>query len=365
MSPYLSPRRPFLAMSDLKLESLRVQNFRTFKDLTIDRVGRVNLIVGKNNVGKTSLLEAIHFYASYSSRVVVNGVISARGFEHFDMARARDKSNFDIQLPPERHLIYGRPSLADVAEGDSLDRLPQIRISSSPDANKDLTFRLVLNEGRNEVKTRCFVGDERATRSVFGERIPCVFVRSGQDGEHDFARIWDEVELTPKEEQVLGALRIIEEDLEGIRFKRRGARADSDEEDRLAIAKVAGIDQPEPLQSLGAGMNRLFSISLTLIDAADGILLIDEVENGLHYSAQPDLWRMIFETARELNVQVFATTHSYDCVQAFEQVAQDYEHSESMLVSLRRREEDPEDIVAVLSDRDELGTVVEENIEVR
>jgi AAA15 family ATPase/GTPase len=99
--------------------------------------------------------------------------------------------------------------------------------------------------------------------------------------------------------------------------------------------------------------------------SSGGILLIDEIENGLHYSVQPDLWQVIFETAQELDVQVFATTHSYDCVQAFQQVAQDYERSESMLVSLRRREEDPEDIVAVLSDRDELGTVVEENIEVR
>jgi predicted ATP-dependent endonuclease of OLD family len=74
---------------------------------------------------------------------------------------------------------------------------------------------------------------------------------------------------------------------------------------------------------------------------------------------------MIFETAQELDVQVFATTHSFDCIQAFQQVAEGYGPSESMLVSLRRREADPDDIVAVLSDRDELGAVVDADIEIR
>jgi len=107
------------------------------------------------------------------------------------------------------------------------------------------------------------------------------------------------------------------------------------------------------------------AIGLGVVGGKDGLTLIDEIENGIHYSAQPKLWRMIFETARELNTQVFATTHSYDCVQAFEEVAQGYARSESMLVSLRRREENPEDVVPILSDRDELGAVVEENVEVR
>ena len=131
------------------------------------------------------------------------------------------------------------------------------------------------------------------------------------------------------------------------------------------FARIEGKDRPEPLSNLGEGMNRAFALAIGLIRAPNGVLLVDEVENGLHYSVQADLWRLIFETAEKFDVQVFATTHSYDYVQAFEQVAQDYESLESMLVSLRRREEDPEDIVAVLSDRDELGTVVEENIEVR
>lgn len=88
-------------------------------------------------------------------------------------------------------------------------------------------------------------------------------------------------------------------------------------------SSLIGTGRPEPLGNLGEGMNRMLALAIGLVRSADGILLVDEIENGLHYSVQPDLWRMIFETAQELNVQVFATTHSYDCVQAFERVAQE------------------------------------------
>ena len=65
-------------------------------------------------------------------------------------------------------------------------------------------------------------------------------------------------------------------------------------------------------------MIRIFGIALALENAKDGLLLIDEVENGLHYSVQPDVWRFLFQAATKLNVQVFATTHSYDCIKSFE-----------------------------------------------
>ena len=73
-----------------------------------------------------------------------------------------------------------------------------------------------------------------------------------------------------------------------------------------------------------------------LAHAKDGVLLVDEIENGIHYSVQPDLWRVVFEMATRLNVQVFATTHSYDCIKAFEEAARESEE-EGVLVRLARK----------------------------
>ena len=63
------------------------------------------------------------------------------------------------------------------------------------------------------------------------------------------------------------------------------------------------------------------TIVLSLVNARGGVLLIDEFENGLHYSVQLDAWRMIFNLAQSLNVQVFATTHSWDAVESFQTAA--------------------------------------------
>ncbi len=110
-------------------------------------------------------------------------------------------------------------------------------------------------------------------------------------------------------------------------------------------------------------MNRLLGIILALVNTKDGILLIDEIESGLHYSVQPDMWRLIFETAAKLNVQAFATTHSWDCIEAFQEAAEAHPE-EGVLISLRRKQQE-EGIAAVLFDEKDLESVTRSYIEVR
>ena len=76
-----------------------------------------------------------------------------------------------------------------------------------------------------------------------------------------------------------------------------------------------------PLRSLGDGAVRLFGVALALANSQGGFLLIDEAENGIHHTIQRDFWRMVLLTAQANNVQVFATTHSWDCVVGFAQAA--------------------------------------------
>ena len=80
----------------------------------------------------------------------------------------------------------------------------------------------------------------------------------------------------------------------------------------------------------------MFGIALALVNAKDGFLLIDEAENGLHYSIQAEIWRFIFLIATKLNVQVFATTHSSDCVAAFQAAASESEE-DGVLIRLARK----------------------------
>ncbi len=132
--------------------------------------------------------------------------------------------------------------------------------------------------------------------------------------------------------------------------------------ERDLIENVAGMAEPLPLQNLGNGMWRNLGIALALLNAKDGILLIDEFENGLYYSVQPDLWRFIFRLARSLNAQVFATTHSWDCIEAFQRAASEGHQEEGLLIRLESKKGE----IGVTSyDEQELTIATREHIEVR
>ena len=125
--------------------------------------------------------------------------------------------------------------------------------------------------------------------------------------------MWDTVLTEAREPEVIDAMKLLDSDLKSIRFLTSGAsRAHSDRAGVLLGFK--GGSRRVPLGSYGDGMRRLLALSLALIQTSTGVLLVDEIDTGLHWTVMEDMWRLVVETARKSSVQVFATTHSYDCV---------------------------------------------------
>ncbi len=92
------------------------------------------------------------------------------------------------------------------------------------------------------------------------------------------------------------------------------------------------------------------------------MLLIDEIETGIHHTLHADLWRVVLNAAHELGVQVFATTHSWDCVKGFAAAVQDVPQCDALAIRLERSGEKS---AAVSFTPEELKIVVREEIEVR
>jgi hypothetical protein len=382
-------------MSDLKLNSFRVQNFRTFKDLTIDRLGRVNLIVGKNNVGKTALLEALWIWAhdeywdDLTDQILEAG--SSNGRPSSELLEERYEAI--------RHLLHGRPapeSWGDVSSDIKEPERAHIYLGPSRDDNptEGLYLHVAARGGSRinwfRLEASRWDPDEKdyevvGTLSLKGtgpssttkelQPVEAVFVSSTSLREIEQRELWSAAVRDGKKSNVLGLLRSIEEEVKDVNSVRqpflraqprgRSVRAEGGlvETQRFVVTRE-GSPVPVPIHSLGEGMERTLSIGLGLAGGEDGLALIDEIENGIHYSAQPKLWRTIFETAKELDVQVFATTHSYDCVQAFQQVSGEY-NEEGVLISLRRKRSDPEEIVAVPIEEEELEYAVKTHTDVR
>lgn len=362
--------------NSLLLNSLEIRSFRGFQHLKIEHLGRVNLIVGKNNVGKTALLEALRLYASRASPEVV-----------WELLGARDESrrfNFSEQLPSLKYIFYGRkeidPSLEPIQIG-SLDPLnAKLSISLGWYARQvDETGNAKLHRlqpeeygtvDKADIRLTIQLGEEENFSYPLDVTISRLFRHGLKEINHTFGAanglgrrqvgaLWDSIALTDLEKDVLAAIRIIAPGVEGLNLV---VDPVSSLQDRIPIVKVAGIDEPLPLRNLGDGTQRMLGIALALVNAKDGMLLVDEIENGLHYSVLPDLWRIIFQLARRLNVQVFATTHSWDCIEGFQQAAQEDKQAEGLLIRLDLKKAK---IVPTLFDERELAIATREQIEVR
>ncbi len=312
------------------LDSLHIQNYRLFKDLKIEKLGQVNLIAGKNNSGKTALLEALRILGSHANNLVINDIIAKRG---------------DFQL--------GIVSCLSSLLGDTSNFINEFKINGLKiSALEAFAFNVIFDDSYNK-KIKQFESFELETNTlvnnpVIGDVIylPLIF-----ENEND-AKFWDKISLTPKEEDVIKILKIIDDRIKIVRYDSGNIKVLLD-----------GEESPRLMKNLGEGVNRLFSIALALVNSQNKMLLIDEFEVGLHHSVQTQLWEIIFKYAQEWNIQVFVTTHSLDTVKAFSEVTDKYGDMGQYMRLQKSKLTD--DIEAVIYSKKELDTSVDNLYETR
>jgi hypothetical protein len=189
-------------------------------------------------------------------------------------------------------------------------------------------------------------------------RFPCSFVSAyGGEETATLSQLWDAIALSELEPEVVAALQIVDPQITAVSM----IGGDTYGKGRTAIVRQANWPRPVPLRSFGDGVNRLFGIALALVTAKNGLLLIDEVENGLHHSLQYEVWKMVFALAQKLNVQVLATSHSWDTIEAFQKAASETPE-DGVLVRLLRKDDK---VIATVFGEDDLTVVTRDKIEVR
>lgn len=329
------------------LGSFTARNFRQFSQLDIPRLSRVNLFVGRNNAGKSALLEAIEVYFSNASAQTLINLVSAR--EETWAGNNISKS----QLPNDifRHLFKGHNLPALEEDGFIVGPLKepnnqlQVTVAAYRTHENEGTIQRVRIEPdryfelqREEVeidldlvaieagRTRRIASLTRPTRTYniarldVESRSPIQVVPTRSMLPTKVASLWDVIGLTDLSNEVIEGLKLIEPSILDIAFVRATGQyfRNEERETRIPLARLSNQNGPLPLRSMGDGITRLFHITLSLVNARNGVLLVDEFENGLHWSVQEKVWETVFQLAKRLDVQVFATTHSRDCVQAFQ-----------------------------------------------
>jgi len=320
-------------------DSIKLENFRSFEELSISGLKRVNLFVGKNNAGKTSILEAIELLSAngYPTALLK---ISRRREERVYLA-TEERLRVDVDI---RHLFMGHQLEENLwlrisGQSGSKKRFLKCCIventisqqgvlyNSDDDPlnfEKLLALQLTGSELAEEIyiplsSDGVFMEDRgiRVMRTSVSNSTPVAFLGTEGIGSSQLKKFWDSIVLTPKEDKVYEALRSIAPDIERIAFvgTAETARYSNSGSAFGIIVKFKNADRI-PLGSMGDGIRRLLGLAICLVNSENSCLLIDEIDTGLHYSTMEDMWSFIIQTANLLNIQVFATTHSWDCVRA-------------------------------------------------
>ena len=304
--------------TEAMLKGLQVRNFRGFKALKIEQLSGINLIAGKNNSGKTSLLEAIFLLCGAGNvQLAINtNVIRAvepgaplndpywkQLFYDLDMRshieiKAYDKSRVQstLKITSERQPITEA----------SLKRTNGISAANLFDEGY-LAFQFT---GPSSQTVKCHI---RRKEQGFEIKPPSsnplfraiILLSRNRNTREDAMRL-GQLRRRKQGSLLLKALQVIEPRLQSIE--------DNTSSGTPMIWGDIGLSELVPLEAMGEGMTQIARIVLGIASAADGVVLVDEVENGIYHSVLPDFWRAIDEAAKQFHTQVFATTHSFECV---------------------------------------------------
>ena len=333
-------------------------------------------MAGKNGVGKTTVLDAVYAYASRGRLDALREILIRRE----EVTAIRGEDGELAGAPALDRLFHWNGHARAAIEIGPIGDGPMLSIKDI-DEIADVPSKLLDYVELDDIKIlrvqfaetqsfhpwpdvaliqRPFPLDSRlSSQEKTAAPIRCEYLGPGPLEGTELAALWDKVALTDDETLALNALQIV--------FGDRVARVaaiggDLRRSGRHVVVKLANHANPVPLRSLGDGATRMFGVALALANCRDGFLLIDEAENGIHYSVQSKFWNMILRAADAHNVQVVATTHSKDCINGFAAAALDCPDVNGNLIRLERRDDE---LRAIDYSKEELETAAEQNIEVR
>jgi predicted ATPase len=331
-----------------------IRNFRCFREFTIEPLERVNLIVGKNNTGKTALLEALHILG---------------GPRDLDLEHVL-RLNRHRGFPVERHAMGAE--LWRVLWSDfAVDQAIEFDGCHVPDDALAHHCRVVFRrgtknahweyweEGGGHKNIRAQVdatmsGDALALGSAYQHAPVAVSVPGRYEHSRDVERL-NALQLAMQGEAVEKVVRVIEPRLKSLRIQLACSVP--------VIHADIGTGSLQPVPLLGEGTERILSLTLSLATAEKGLALIDELDSGLHWSVLKGVWKALAEAARTHDVQIFATTHSWECIVAAHEA---FQESEVYDFHVHRLDRAGDDIKAVTyAEADVIEAAIKHGLEMR
>lgn len=361
------------------LRSVRIKNFRGFRDLQVEPLERINLIAGRNNTGKTALLEAILLHLGPTAPELGarlnqwRGIHQAGGetsenwaalFHNFDSHSviaigSRDDKGQTYELTislPEAGTTHLAPQ---TTETHALGEKPLESVLSTKNAQRDLllsfrngaghTSRTLVQTISDGITQSLKIERERLVETPLG-----VFIATRLRSPYEDAQRYSKLVETGQDESVLAALRLLEPRLRGLRVLLKNGMP-------LLYGDI-GIGRLLPLPYMGEGIARLLVLWLAITTTPHGVILVDEIENGFHVSTLKKVWQALAEVAHQFDAQICATTHSWECIQAAHEA---FGETRNYDFAFHRLDRNGEAVHTISYDQESLTAATKAELEVR
>ena len=308
------------------IQSVSFQNFRGFKNLELPELAQITLLSGKNNAGKSTVLEGVFLLVDHYDPMCFGKICNFRNLSatpDFDILwkplfyqlNADEPIRISAHLEHDIELTYYREDSYSPLPQDFTWMTPEAmsRFISSAQNGYTLGFQFTQKE-TSYTETGHFIaaspdGTVLNMNTSFPNNqkisMPLTQVINSQIATIPPVELFGKLELDGRKSEILDILRKMDRTLSDITTITVGGQTQ-------LYGNMGG--KLLPMRLAGDGMNRLLFIMLSIMENPNAIILIDEIENGFHYSMYPILWEAIANVAQKSNCQVIATTHSYECV---------------------------------------------------
>ncbi len=326
------------------INSLSINNFKGLNDLKINNLTRINIIGGYNNVGKTSLLEALMML---HERRNPNLILRFYSFRKIDVISISAKSSTELLCAPFFYKYDTDNKIQIEVNDGNIEKLElsiaknyqipimPIQVIKSTQAQQ---LKTEQNTSYSDaLKLEYYFGGYIKERNYYlmlplpeGPRMyselpgnrpikqAILLIANTTGNSQEDSNKFGQLDVEGQLENVVECMREIEPRLKSLSSVPTGNIS--------IIHGDIGIGRKIPINYMGEGTARLLSIILSIASNKNGVVLIDEFENGIHYSKLTQIWKVVAQTARQFNCQVFVTTHSYECISsAYEGLSGDYE----------------------------------------
>ena len=297
----------------IHLNSFKVGHYRGIDGLCLPNLTRANLITGSNGVGKTALLEAMWLFTGrYNSLLLWNAHVQRSLDQVINPVAELTKDEVDIsgteggilqryQVAFDQHL--DNPDRVITRGADEIPQLPLVGVLNSKLDGRNMHGKRVAHQTP--------AGIVMHTVGQTQERAACIIEGTGWllDVNNEYLTRYSELVRRGHKKDLKDALGLVLPKVEDVEIL-------TNESGRSYVSALTTSGARLPLKDLGAGIVRLFRLYLSFFTARNGMVYFDEIENGIHYSVLSTLWERVHLWMNTWNVQVVATTHSAECIDA-------------------------------------------------